>query len=64
MMDIPENIRKQKAINASSFIKKYNHKEIYDYYIKTNSYKETMIKFNIPSKNTINWIKRKFEIIS
>lgn len=60
IMDIPEEKRKATAIHAASFITKYNHKEIYDFYIQTKSYKQTMQKFNIPSKNTINMIKNKF----
>lgn len=63
MMDIPENIRKAKALHASSFTIKYNHKDIYDFYLKTKSYKQTMNKFDIKSKNTITFIRKKFENI-
>lgn len=61
MMDIPEEIRKQKALHATSFTIKYNHRDIYDFYIKTKSYKQTMEKFGIKSKNTINQIRIKFK---
>ena len=36
-------------------------KDIYDFYIKTKSYKQTMEKFGIKSKNTINQIRIKFK---
>lgn len=58
-MDRPEKLRKQMAINASKSTLKYNHKEIYEYYCLTKSYKKTMEKFDIKSKNTINQIIKK-----
>lgn len=56
MMDIPEQIRIKKAKHASSFLKKYNNKEIKEYHKIYKSYKMTMDKFNISSKGTLNYI--------
>lgn len=56
MLDIPEQIRIKKAIHASSFITKYNHKEVIEFYNTCKSYKKTMEKFNITSKGTLNYI--------
>lgn len=58
-MDIPKNIREKIAINASSYMKKYNHEEIYEFYCKCKSYKKTMQKFNISSKNGLHFILKK-----
>lgn len=44
------------AIHASSFIKKYNHKEVYNAHINWMSYSKIMKEFNIPSKWTISYI--------
>lgn len=57
ILDIPQEIRLKKAIHASSFNQKYNHKEIYDFYMSCKSYKKTMEKFGITSKSLINYIK-------
>ena len=61
MMDIPEDVRKQKAKHASSFMQKYNHDEVYEFYQKTNSYKKTMEQFGITSKNGLHHIIAKFK---
>lgn len=61
ILDIPQEIRLKKAIHASSFSQKYNHKEIYDFYMSCKSYKKTMEKFGITSKNLINYIKNKYK---
>lgn len=59
-MDIPKNIRIKMAINASNYMKKYNHEDIYNYYCENKSYKKTMEKFNIASKGTLNFIIKKY----
>ena len=59
MMDIPESIRISKAIYAASFVKKYNKKEVREFYDKCKSYKKTMIEFNISSKGTLYFILNK-----
>lgn len=56
MMDIPKQIRIKKALHASSFVKKYNKKEVQDFHSINRSYKETMKHFNISSKGTLNYI--------
>lgn len=62
MLDTPQEIRIKNAKYASSFMQKYNHKEIYDYYMTCQSYKKTMNHFKIPSKNTIHFIIKKYNI--
>lgn len=62
VLDMPQEIRIKKAKYASSFMQKYNHKEIYDYYMTCQSYKKTMNHFKIPSKNTIHFIIKKYNI--
>lgn len=59
MIDIPEQIRIKRAINASSKIKKHDHEEIQKFYDKSKSYKKTMEKFNISSKGTLHFILNK-----
>lgn len=59
MMDIPENIRYNKAVHASSFIKKHNHEEIIKLHNEGVSYKKIMEQFNIKSKGTISFIINK-----
>lgn len=59
-MDIKQEIRISRATYASSFIKKHNHEEIYDFYKNNKSYKLTMEKFNISSNGTLNYIIKKY----
>ena len=61
ILDRPSEERLNHAKYASSFSQKYNHKEIYNFYMQTKSYKLTMEKFNISSKGVINYIKNKFK---
>lgn len=61
MFDKPKEVRLKQANIATSYMKKHNHEEIYDYYIKCKSYKETMKKFNISSKGTLHFILEKFK---
>lgn len=61
MNDIPKKQRIEKALLASSFIKVYDHEEVFKYYNEVNSYKLTMEKFNISSKGTLHWILNKFK---
>lgn len=56
MMDVPKAVRLAKAKYATSFVKKYDHAEVIKFYYKTRSYKQTMEKFNISSKGTLNFI--------
>ena len=60
-LDMDKEVRIKKAIHASSFIKKYDHKDVYDFYNKTNSYKKTMEEFCISSKGTLFYIINKFK---
>lgn len=57
--DIEPERRKQRAIHASSFIKKHNHDEVKAFHEKFGSYKKTMGHFNISSKGTLNYILNK-----
>lgn len=59
MLDINPEIRLKKSIHASSFIKKYNHNDVIDFYSKSLSYSKTMKKFGISSKGTLNFILKK-----
>lgn len=59
MMDIPEQIRIDKALHATSFIRKYDKNEVRNYYKKVKSYKKTMEHFNISSKGTLHFILNK-----
>lgn len=56
MMDVPKAVRLAKAKHATSFVKKYDHDKVIKFYYKTRSYKQTMEKFNISSKGTLNFI--------
>jgi hypothetical protein len=56
MMDIPESIRISKSLHATSFIRKYDKKEIRLFYCECKSYKKTMDHFNISSKGTLHFI--------
>lgn len=59
MMDIPEKIRIEKALYATSFVRKHNKQEIINFYTINKSYKETMKYFNISSKGTLHFILNK-----
>jgi hypothetical protein len=56
MMDKPETLRYSVAKHAASFLIKYNHIAIKDYYYTNKSYKKVMEKFNISSKGTLHHI--------
>ena len=56
MMDISKELRLKKALKATSFVRKYNKEEVIKFHNKSKSYKETMEKFNILSKGTLNYI--------
>lgn len=59
-MDIPAHIRLSSAMRASSFIKKHDHEKVISYHMTNgNSYKKTMLEFNIPSKGSLHWILNK-----
>lgn len=59
-LDIPKEKRIELAKYASSFMQKYNHDEVYEFYQKTHSYKKTMELFGITSKNGLHHIIAKF----
>lgn len=61
MLDIPKEKRIERSKYASSFMKKYRHDEVYEFYQKTKSYKKTMEHFGIPSKNGLYFIIQKFK---
>ena len=58
MMDVPEDIRMERAINATKSVTKYNNTrdEIVAYYNICRSYSETMKHFGISSKGTLYYI--------
>jgi hypothetical protein len=59
MMDIPKKIRLNKALKASNTTRKYSNKiikEIRNFHNECNSYKKTMMKFNITSKGSLYYI--------
>ena len=57
MMDIPAHIRMASALHAASFTKKYDHEEVYNYYIECGrSYKRTMENFSMTSKGSLHYI--------
>lgn len=56
MMDKPKELRMRCAIYATSFMKKYNHDEIIEFYNLGNSYKDIMKKYNISSKGAVSFI--------
>ncbi len=55
-MDIPAE---QRRINAGNQSRKYDHGEILEFYNITRSYKQTMEKFGISSKGTLNYILKR-----
>lgn len=59
MRDVDEAIRIKNAKYATSFVTKYNHKDVIDYYNEGHSYSEVMKKFNISSKGTVSFIIKK-----
>lgn len=61
VLDIPKEIRIKSARYASSFTQKYNHDEVYEFYSKCRSYKTTMEKFDIKSKNGLYFILKKMK---
>lgn len=56
MMDIPKQIRIKKALHATSFVRKYDKKEVKAFHKKEKSYKKTMDEFGITSKGTLHYI--------
>jgi hypothetical protein len=55
-MDIPEQVRIKRAKHATSFIRKYNKREVKSFYKACKSYKKTMEEFGISSKGTLHYI--------
>lgn len=65
MMDIPEHIRINKALYASSFNKKHDHDAIFKWYNENGrSYIKTMQRFEISSKGTLYWILKRIESLN
>ncbi len=63
-MDKPKEVRIRCAINAASYLKKYDYKKVKEYHKKNGgSYKKTMEFFDISSKGTLHYIlnKKKLE---
>jgi hypothetical protein len=59
MFDQTPEQRLARSKHASSFITKFNHDEVYAFYLECKSYKKTMEKFNIESKGSLNYIIKK-----
>jgi hypothetical protein len=60
IMDIPEHIRIEKALHATSFCRKYDKDEVINYHnAYGKSYKKTMAHFGITSKGTLHYILNK-----
>lgn len=59
--DRPKEQRIESAKHAASFTKKYNYEEVYTFYLETKSYKQTMEKFGITSKNGLSYIIKSFK---
>lgn len=62
MLDIPKEVRRQHAINATQYVMVHSAdkvKEIREYYNKHHTYKDTMKKFGISSKGTLWFILNK-----
>ena len=59
IMDMKPEVRKSKAIYASSFVQVHNHDDIILFHNKEKSYNKTMDKFNISSKGTLHYILNK-----
>ena len=55
-MDIPEQIRKARALHASTFRIKHDKDEIRAFHAKHRSYKMIREKFGITSNGTIHYI--------
>lgn len=58
-LDVPEDIRIQSSVTASTKVRKFTDKEIFeirDYHSNCKSYKETMKKYDITSKGTLHYI--------
>ncbi|BAQ84125.1 hypothetical protein [uncultured Mediterranean phage uvMED] len=61
MMDIPCDIRLKNALYATSHVRKYDKKEVFEFHNQSKSYKKTMSKFNIGSKGTLNYILKSYK---
>lgn len=56
MLDLPKDDRQKYAEYATSFIRKYDKREVQVYYSNCRSYKQTMEQFEISSKGTLYYI--------
>jgi hypothetical protein len=59
MMDISEEVRLKTAMNATSYVRKYDKEEVIKFYNKVKSYALTMREFKISSKGTLHFILNK-----
>lgn len=50
-MDIPIDLRKSRVL--SSVVRKYDYESVILFYNKTKSYKQTMVKFNMPQRSSL-----------
>ena len=60
-LDVPQKRRIEHAQYMAGFTQKYNHDEVYEFYQKTHSYKKTMERFGITSKNGLHHIIKKYK---
>lgn len=58
-MDKPSAVRTKVALNASSYIKKYDPVAVRQFYSTCRSYKKTMENFGISSKGTLHYVLNK-----
>ena len=59
IMDIPAQKRIDRALHATSFVRKYDKKEVREFHEIKGSYKTTMEHFGISSKGTLHHILNK-----
>lgn len=56
MQDMCPIKRKEKALHATSYIRKYDKQKVQNFHKTSGSYKNTMNQFGITSKATLNYI--------
>jgi len=59
IMDIPAQVRLERALHATSFVRKHDKDEIRKFHEDSGSYKKTMEHFGISSKGTLHHILNK-----
>lgn len=58
-MDIPADKRMERALYATSFVRKYDKEEVKEFHQESGSYMKTMEHFGISSKGTLHHILNK-----